>query len=118
MVGYQQKMSSNAKEKIVLRDLLLLFIFVAIMALSIAIAEEVPAHVWIRTNSFINNTIERNMIVNNTVGGTEVHITGGSNIKLNSEHKAGRLRADALQILFIYVKIVPCVFQSPSGRKE
>jgi hypothetical protein len=39
MVGYQQKMSSNAKEKIVLRDLLLLFIFVAIMALSIAIAK-------------------------------------------------------------------------------
>jgi hypothetical protein len=43
-VRCQQKMS-NEKEKIVLRDLLLLFILVAIMALPIAIAEEVPAHV-------------------------------------------------------------------------
>jgi predicted extracellular nuclease len=40
-------MSSNAKVKIVLRDLLLLFILVAFMALPIAIAEEVPAHVVI-----------------------------------------------------------------------
>ena len=39
----QRKMSSNAKEKIVLGDLLLLFILVAFMALPIAIAEEVPA---------------------------------------------------------------------------
>ena len=39
----QQKMSGNEKEKIVLRDLLLLFILVAFMALPIAIAEEVPA---------------------------------------------------------------------------
>ena len=43
-VRCQQKMS-NEKEKIVLRDLLLLFILVAFMALPIAIAEEVPAHV-------------------------------------------------------------------------
>ena len=43
MVGYQQKMSSNAKGKIVLWDLLLLFILVAF----IAIAEEVPADVVI-----------------------------------------------------------------------
>ena len=40
-------MSSNAKEKMVLRDLLLLFILVAFMAIPIAIAEEVPAHVVI-----------------------------------------------------------------------
>ena len=38
---------SNAKEKMVLRDLLLLFILAAFMALPIAIAEEVPAHVEI-----------------------------------------------------------------------
>jgi parallel beta-helix repeat protein len=38
---------SNEKVKIVLRDLLLLFILVAFMALPIAIAEEVPAHVVI-----------------------------------------------------------------------
>ena len=38
---------SNTKEKMVLRDLLLLFIFVAFMALPIAIAQEVPAHVVI-----------------------------------------------------------------------
>ena len=51
-------MSSNAKEKIVLRDLLLLFILVAFMALPTAIAQEVPAHVvisevQIATNEFV-----------------------------------------------------------------